>query len=181
MVKKRLTNRLRVPAFDVATIGRHYFSIGRQNNLECMMEPTRPFDQKTFVVAPSLFLIASFMRMVGGIALWKSTHASRSFCRGHRWIADGGSSLINLILKPRMKSRGFQPKPRKAGAGSNTISFAIRVPMAALASTQIGGPFWGKLGVSDALGSPFGLTRVDRWTYLTLRLHASLPDLSGLS
>ncbi|WP_057900551.1 hypothetical protein [Bradyrhizobium valentinum] len=68
------------------------------------------------------------MRMVGRIALWKSLLTPlAAFIGGPRWIADGGSSLINLIVKPRMKSRGFQPK----GAGSNTISFAIRVPMAA--------------------------------------------------
>jgi hypothetical protein len=165
MVKKRLTDRLRVPAFD----RRHHrptLLFDRAPKQSRMYDGAdQAIRPENLRVAPSLFWIASFMRMVGGIALWKSTHASRSFCRGHRWIADGGSSLINLILKPRMKSRGFQPKPRKAGAGSNTISFAIRVPMAALASTQIGG----HSGESWVLAMPWA------------RLLGSLGSIDGLT
>ena len=167
----------------VATIGRHYFSIGRQNNRECRDEAAKAIRPEYLRVAPSLSLITSFMRMVGRIALWKSSLA-RLFGEP-RWIADGGSSPIKLIPKPRMKSRKeYEPKARKAGAGSNTISVAIRVPMATFqfgkkaslgfwerlllkfASGLFGrypsGPFWESWVLATALGLPFGLTRVDR-------------------
>ena len=156
----------------VATIGRHYFSIGRQNNRECRDGADHAFRPEYLRVAPSLLLIASSRR---SDALRCGSRYSRSFYRGPRWIADGGSSFINLILKPRMKSRGFQPKPRKAGAGSNTISFAIRVPMAHFdtAKTASSG-FWQRpalnLRVANLASTQIGWLFWESWVYRRLGL-----------